>query len=102
MENQIVARHVSDIGVSAYESGAKRLVRLHHTLGYAAAMMDVNGMGHLASRVEEVHDHKGTLQVHWVSIPTDVEKHVFKLAWNGQVGDGTDMVEHFLHDALLP
>ncbi|NTY90423.1 hypothetical protein [Pseudomonas putida] len=101
MEHQPVDRDVSDIEVSAYDPDRKRLTRLHHVLGYAAAMMDVNGIGRLASRVAGVHDHKGILQVHWISVPVDVERHVFKQAWGSQVGDGTDQVEHFRGDVQL-
>ncbi|MFV3091290.1 hypothetical protein [Ectopseudomonas khazarica] len=93
-------RNMADIEVTAYNSDRYRLPRLHHTVGYAAAMMSVNGVGQLPLRVSGVHDHKGILQVHWLTVPAEIEKHAFKLAWV-DVGDGTDMVEHFLDGDLI-
>jgi len=94
-------RNMGDIEVTCYDSDPSRVARLHKTLGYAAAMMDVNGVGYLAHRVSGVHDHKGCLQVHWFSMPNELQMHIFKLAWHSQVGDGSVLIEHFVGDRQI-
>jgi len=101
MTYEKIERHMGDIEVTCYDSDTFRIARLHQALGYAAAMMDVNDAGYLAHRVSGVHDHKGCLQVHWLSMPDQLQRHVFHLAWNSQVGDGSDLVEQFLQDKQI-
>lgn len=101
MTNQPIDRDMGDIGTTYYDSEQRRATRLHQVLGYVAAMMAVNGVGRLAPRVSRVHDHKGILQVHWTNAPSEIEKHAFKVAWSSEVGDGSELVEHFLDEAQL-
>jgi hypothetical protein len=70
-------------------------------LGYVAAILDINGAGQLARHVEGVHDQKGVLQVRWLKAPNDIERNAFKIAWASQVGDGSDLVEHFIGEVQI-
>ena len=70
-----------------------RLVRLHRIVGYIAALSDVIGRDVL-SRIAELHDHKGILQVKWRGQPSDAEKSLVSKAWQSGIGDGADNVTH--------
>lgn len=75
-----------------------RVERLNRTYGYAIALADVDDNHVCISKLNRLHDHKGTLIVYWKQIPSQREKSFFAQAWQSQVGDMSDNVSHQLGD----
>lgn len=71
-----------------------RIERLTRVYGYAMALADHAGNEHFVSKLEQLHDHKGTLIVFWCNTPDEAEKAYFLAAWGSKIGDGSDKVEH--------
>lgn len=73
-----------------------RIERLGRVYGYAVALADVAGNTECISKIAQLHDHKGTLTVYWHLAPVEQEKNFFIQAWQSQIGDGSDHVEHLI------
>jgi hypothetical protein len=71
-----------------------RLERLNRVYGYAMALADAAGCPGFVDKLNQLHDHKGTLIVFWHEPPTEAEKQFWAHAWASKVGDGTTAVEH--------
>ena len=71
-----------------------RIERLNRIYGYVAALADQAGHTEMITRVEQIHDHKGTLMVVWRVAPSAAEKGYFQKAWSSKLGDSSDKVEH--------
>ena len=71
-----------------------RIERLTRVYGYVAALADGAGAIRLIEKINQLHDHKGTLIVFWNDTPSDDEKQFFALAWDSKIGDGSTNVEH--------
>lgn len=71
-----------------------RLERLNRTYGYVVALADQAGNGDFITKLWQIHDHKGTLMVVWLTAPTEVEKSYFTKAWSSKLGDSSCNVEH--------
>lgn len=71
-----------------------RIERLTRVYGYVAALADLDGNAHLIEKVSQIHDHKGTLIVFWLTAPEEAEKAYFLRAWGSKIGDGSTQVEH--------
>lgn len=84
------------ISVTAYNSETEgdRLNRLHRVIGYVCALTNQSGNSLLLQKITNLHDHKGTLEVTWASIPSPEEKKYLSKAWESRIGDGADNVEH--------
>jgi hypothetical protein len=71
-----------------------RIERLTRVYGYAMAMADRDNASGFIEKVSQIHDHKGTLIVFWLEMPTESEKGYWVTAWASKVGDGSSNVEH--------
>jgi hypothetical protein len=72
-----------------------RIERLTRVYGYAVALADASGSGPgFIEKFTQLHDHKGTLIVFWIDMPTDAERDYFVQAWASKIGDGSTNVEH--------
>lgn len=78
------------------ETESDRLERLNRVYGYAMALADRDGVLHMAEKVSQMHDHKGTLIVFWFAAPSETEKSYFAAAWASKIGDSSGHVEHEL------
>jgi len=85
----------------AYDDSPERKERLAKVLGYVQAVADFNKLPSMPGRVVSLHDEKGILKVNWNEAPSEQDKHAFALAWQSDVGDGSDQIEHLLMDDLL-
>jgi hypothetical protein len=82
------------ISATNSQTEADRIERLDRVYGYAMALADVDGDGAFVDRVNQIHDHKGTLIVFWHEAPTGAQMHYWTRAWSSKVGDGTNTVVH--------
>lgn len=73
-----------------------RLERLSRVYGYVMALADLHASARFIEKVNQIHDHKGTLIVFWGEPPSETEKDYFVQAWASKIGDGSDHVEHEL------
>ena len=71
-----------------------RIERLTRVYGYAVAQADFANNTAFIHKVAQLHDHKGTLIVFWLTTPNEEEKTYFLKAWSSQIGDGGTRVEH--------
>src|SRR3954469_16839253 len=71
-----------------------RIERLTRVYGYVMALADRTGDSGFIAKVNQIHDHKGTLIVFWNDTPTEDEKNFFVQAWSSKIGDGSSNVEH--------
>lgn len=71
-----------------------RLERLSRVYGYVMALADGSTSHRFIEKVNQIHDHKGTLIVFWSDAPSDAEKQYFVHAWASKIGDGSSNVEH--------
>ncbi len=71
-----------------------RIERLNRIYGFVVALADQAGNPGFISRIEQIHDHKGTLMVVWRVPPSIAEKRYFKTAWASRLGDSSARVEH--------
>ena len=71
-----------------------RLERLNRVYGYVVGLADNAGNPDFISKIWQMHDHKGTLMVVWLSAPTAIEKSYFDKAWASKLGDSSQSVEH--------
>ena len=71
-----------------------RIDRLRTVWGYVVGLADHYGNRDLASKIAELHDHKGILVVRWKEDGTAGEKEFFSRAWKSSIGDFCDNVEH--------
>jgi hypothetical protein len=71
-----------------------RIERLGRVYGYAMAVADQHNATGFIEKVSQIHDHKGTLIVFWLDMPTEEEKGYWASAWASKVGDGSSNVEH--------
>jgi hypothetical protein len=71
-----------------------RIERLDRVYGYAMALADAADDGGFVGKLNQLHDHKGTLIVFWQDAPTDAQKDYWARAWASKVGDGTAAVVH--------
>ena len=71
-----------------------RIERLVRVYGYAMALADSGGCPAMLDKLNQLHDHKGTLIVFWQEPPTEPERAFWARAWASKVGDGTTNVEH--------
>jgi hypothetical protein len=71
-----------------------RIERLNRVYGYALALADVEGCAGFIDKLNQLHDHKGTLIVFWHTPPDEAEKQYWVRAWASKVGDGSSAVEH--------
>ena len=76
-----------------------RIERLNRIYGYVAALADQAGATEMITRVEQIHDHRGTLMVVWRVQPDPSEKSFFQKAWNSKLGDSSGKVEHEVRTA---
>ena len=82
------------ISATNSQTEADRIERLDRVYGYAMALADVDGDGGFVDRLNQIHDHKGTLIVFWHEAPTEAQMHYWTRAWASKVGDGTNTVVH--------
>jgi len=87
------------IEFTSNDDTSSRTERLHRVLGYVAALADHYNNTHVLNKLHGLHDHKGILEVKWTEKPTDGEKEWFKQAWESQIGDGCDSVDHIIQSA---
>lgn len=92
---------VPPVFLTASDDDPGRKERLAKVLGYAQAIADINDQPSMAGRVVQLHDYKGLLQITWYTPPNELDKVAFRRAWQSEIGDGTDQVEHHLYDELL-
>ena len=71
-----------------------RLPRLQRIIGFVQAKSEHYGNTNLLEKVSKLHDHKGTLTIHWAIRPSLGEEAFFKEAWCSIIGDGFDNVIH--------
>ena len=71
-----------------------RLERINRIYGYAVGLADGAGNGDFITKLWQIHDHKGTLMVVWLTPPSDDEKSYFFKAWSSKLGDSSCSVEH--------
>lgn len=71
-----------------------RIERLDRVYGYAMALADVDGDGGFVEKLNQLHDHKGTLIVFWHEAPSETQMQYWARAWASKVGDGTAAVVH--------
>jgi hypothetical protein len=71
-----------------------RIERLDRVYGYAMALADAEGDGGFIEKLNQLHDHKGTLIVFWHEAPNDAQMAYCARAWASKVGDGTTAVVH--------
>ncbi|MDB5748267.1 MAG: hypothetical protein JWP72_3115 [Massilia sp.] len=79
------------------QSEPERIERLNRVYGYALALADgAEGAGSaaLTDRLNQLHDHKGTLIVFWNKAPGEPERAIFARARASKAGAGTTCVEH--------
>lgn len=75
-----------------------RIERLNRIYGYVVALADRAGNADFITRIEQIHDHKGTLMIVWRVAPTIAEKRYFSTAWASRLGDSSAQVEHEIKD----
>lgn len=73
-----------------------RLPRLHRMVGYVQALQDLKRQNTL-NMVGKLMDHKGTLRVYWVEIPSETEKKIFEDAWESGIANEA-VVEHLVYN----
>jgi hypothetical protein len=71
-----------------------RIERLDRVYGYAMALADVDGDSGFVEKLNQLHDHKGTLIVFWHDVPSEEQMNYCARAWASKVGDGTTTVVH--------
>ena len=76
-----------------------RLERLNRIYGYVVGLADHLHNDQFITKIWQIHDHKGTLMVVWLSAPSPEEKDYFKQAWASKLGDSSNSVEHEMKDA---
>lgn len=89
-----------EIIITAYNSSTEqyRLTRLSRVVGYVCALADYYGNETVLSKINELHDHKGTLTVTWNVEATAAEKEFILKAWESSIGDRSNNVEHHLDE----
>lgn len=70
-----------------------RIERLARVYGYAMALADSDGCAGFLDKLNQLHDHKGTLIVFWNDVPSAAEQGYFARAWASRAGGG-GAVEH--------
>ncbi|MEC8567566.1 MAG: hypothetical protein VXY56_04650 [Pseudomonadota bacterium] len=73
-----------------------RIQRLQQVIGYLCAVAEQHQDLDVLNRIEELYDHKGSLEVTWKDIPTEQEKQFMLQAWRSPIGDGSDNIQHHL------
>ena len=76
-----------------------RLERLNRIYGYVVGLADSAGDADFITKLWQIHDHKGTLMVIWLTAPTVEEKAYFDKAWSSKLGDSSCVVEHEMKGA---
>lgn len=76
-----------------------RLERINRIYGYAVGLADGAGNHDFITKLWQIHDHKGTLMVVWLTAPSDEEKSYFFKAWSSKLGDSSCNVEHEMKGA---
>jgi len=71
-----------------------RIERLDRVYGYAMALADVDGDRGFVEKLNQLHDHKGTLIVFWHEAPSETQMRYWARAWASKIGDGTTAVVH--------
>ena len=71
-----------------------RVERLNRVYGYAIALADASGDPECITKLARIHDHKGTLVVHWRAEPSMQQQDFFVAAWQSLVGDRSQNVTH--------
>ena len=79
-----------------------RIERLNRIYGYVAALADQAGATEMITRIEQIHDHKGTLMIVWRAPPSASEQSYFQKAWNSKLGDSSGKVEHEVKSLSAP
>jgi hypothetical protein len=72
----------------------ERIERLNRVYGYAMALAECEACPGLLDKVNQLHDHKGTLIVFWNEPPGEAEQACFARAWASRAGAGSTSVEH--------
>ena len=87
---------IANIEVSAYEGtpGHYRFDRLNRVIGFVCGRLASSGVQKpgevVAESISKIHDHKGTLEVHWSSALAAFKYgHFFIEAWSEVGGEGS-------------
>lgn len=76
------------LSANRYGEESYRLDRLQNVLAATIGLSCNNNGDFFLKKLAGLHDHKGTLFVHWRDVPTLTERRLFYCTWNSVDGDG--------------
>ena len=87
---------MTDIVLTASNSAIEsyRLDRLQRVVGYVCSLGSVAGNLDVLSKIIRLQDHNDHLTALWNVMPTRSEMSFVRLAWESEIGAGSDNVAH--------